>query len=44
MRRFAGAPLASADTGRGRIDEMPPGRHRVSASHEDEAAVEFALT
>ena len=39
MRRGMAAP----ETGQCRIDEIPPGRHRVPASHEGEVAVEFAL-
>jgi hypothetical protein len=39
MRRGVAAP----DTGRCRIDEIPPGRPRVPASHEGEVAVEFEL-
>jgi hypothetical protein len=35
--------MAAPETGQCRIDEIPPGRHRVPASHEGEVAVEFAL-
>ena len=39
MRRGVAAP----DNGQCRIDEIPPGRHRVPASREGEVAVEFEL-
>ena len=49
MRGWTAVPdhpgfAASADTGRRRIDEMPPRALRVPASHEGEVAVEFELT
>jgi len=43
MRRSEAVLVLALDDGQCRIDEIPPGRRRVPASHEGEVAVEFEL-
>jgi hypothetical protein len=40
MRGSVAAPVP----GQGRIDEIPPGRHRAPVSSDSEVVVEFELT